>query len=171
VDSVFVLQPPGALQGSAANQGANSANDPLAALFAQALAQSLQAPNSAPAAQASGSGTSAIGAVTSSASASSISSDWTALSQALSSNNLSAAQLAFQTLQTDVQGIQTTHHRRHHHHASATQGLGATASTSGAGTAVPATTDIQSAAALPASTIQGSTAGNASLLSVLMGMA
>jgi hypothetical protein len=54
-----------------------------------------------------------------------IQNDFTALSQALSSNNLSAAQSAFSQLQTDMLtagpnsasgGVQSAHHGHHHHH-------------------------------------------------------
>jgi hypothetical protein len=73
------------------------------------------------------------------------------LSQALASGNLSAAQLAFQSLQSDLQNTQAsgaTQGHHHHHHPAATQDASssstATAAVSGTQAATSSTTDTSS---------------------------
>jgi hypothetical protein len=107
-----------ALQGSGPGSGTDPAMDAFAALFAQTLALQVQAPNAATATAGQGttSTTSATQATSATSGSSSVSSDLAALGQALSSNNLAAAQQAFQSLQTDLQGTQQTQHHHHHHH-------------------------------------------------------
>jgi hypothetical protein len=72
------------------------------------------------------------------------------LSQALASGNLSAAQLAFQSLQSDLQNTQAsgaTQGHHHHHHPAATQDASsstATAAVSGTQAATSSTTGTSS---------------------------
>jgi hypothetical protein len=113
------------LLGTGANQGstpaAGSANDSFAALFAQTLAAQSTAQTAGLASSASGSTASTSAQTSSGSSQSSLGTDLNSLSQALASGNLSAAQLAFQSLQSDLQGVtgstgaQETHHHHHHH--------------------------------------------------------
>ena len=132
-------------QGTGSTQGTDPANSAFAALFAQTLAQTTQAPNAAQTTASSGQA--------------SVSADMTTLGQALASGNLAAAQQAFQSLQNDLGGSvgATPAHHHHHHHltsgtasdTASTQAASATAST---GTGTDATSSSQ-------------------LLSLLMGMA
>ena len=105
-----------ASKGAGSSQAATSANDSFAALFAQMMATLSPAGNAGTTASSSSQG------------ATSVSSDMNTLSQALASGNLSAAQLAFQSLQSDLQGTQATGTRQahHHHHQAATQEASAT---------------------------------------------
>jgi hypothetical protein len=145
LEQLWAQQSLGASQGTP--QGTGSANDAFAALFQAAMGNPAQAQTTA---------------ATSSASSTSAASDFSALGQALASNNLSAAQQAFQSLQTDLQGAQEggkAHH--HHHHAQA----------SGEASQTPA---VQASGASDAST--GTSTGGAStttpdaqLLSLLLG--
>jgi hypothetical protein len=134
------------LLGIGANQGstqqAGSANDSFAALLAQSLATQSPAQSTASTAATNSSGSS------------SLSTDLTALGQALSSGNLAAAQQAFQSMQTDLQGTTGTQQAHHHHHHHQDQDAASSAST--------ASTTTQAASAT-----QGGSSGT-SLLDLLM---
>jgi hypothetical protein len=137
------------LLGSGSTQGTTSANDAFAALLQQLLASQSQAQNTlAPAATTR---------------QSSVSTDMNALSQALSSGNLSAAQQAFQSLQADLQGTQQAGHHHHHHHH---QGS-ATTDSAQSGASTQATSGAQ---VTPASASNDSSS-DSQLLSLFMGMA
>ncbi len=143
--------------GAIGTQNGSSGGNTFAAMLAQALDPS-QAQNAGQtvttSTQASGSGQN------------SAATDMANLQQALSSGNLSAAQLAFQALQTDLQGTQTTTqaHHHHHHHHSMGQEASATGSQTSTDTAsgTPATTGTQAASTVSTQT------SNAQLLSLLM---
>ena len=96
---------------SGSTQGSASTQADFAALLAQMMSGSSQAQTA--------------GATATTSTTGSLAKDLDTLKQALSQGDMSAAQLAFQALQNDLQGnpeaLQAMNpHRRHHHHAAAT---------------------------------------------------
>ncbi|MGA2082302.1 MAG: hypothetical protein ABSH53_17075 [Holophaga sp.] len=126
-----------ALQGNGSSQGSSSAMDAFSSLFAQILAMQGQA-QSADLTSATGptSGQNATAGVQglSGGAQSTVNSDLNTLGQALASGNVAAAQQAFQSLQTDLQGAQQTHHHHHHHHLAGGSSEGSQDATAQAGT-------------------------------------
>jgi len=151
LNSALSVDQTSAAKPAASTQPATSANDTFAAMFAQMMATLSPAQNAGTTAPSS----------TSTQGATSVSSDLSTLSQALASGNLSAAQLAFQSLQSDLQNTQAsgaTQGHHHHHHHGAAQNAAATGTT--AVTGAPAATSSQT-----------DSTSTSQLLSLLMGQA
>jgi hypothetical protein len=95
-----------------------------------------------------------------------VSADMSSLNQALSSGNVSAAQLAFQSLQTDLHPAQ----KPHHHFWNAGSQDASTSSATAAPAATPATTSVQASSPDPGSAAGQMAAADPQMRTLLAGL-
>jgi hypothetical protein len=155
-----------ALQGAGAPpddaQGASGANDAFATMFAKMMAAKPKADSTDPAANGGSDLAGASGVA--GASGAPVSADMSTLNQALSAGNVSAAQLAFQSLQTDLQPAQ----KPHHHFWNGSNQTGAQAASTPAAT--PATTGVQASSPDPGSAAGEMAASDPQMRTLLAGL-